>query len=267
MARPLDPGETTPKRGETLRTSGVIVGRYRWVICGLLFFATTINYLDRQVLGILAPTLQEELGWSEADYGWVTAAFTGSYAIGLLLVGRLMDALGTRRGFSLAVVGWSLAAMGHALSRTVLGFGVARSLLGLSEAGNFPAAIKTVAEWFPKKERALATGIFNAGSNVGAILAPLIVPTVATHLGWRWAFLLTGSHGFSLAGWLAGVVSQTGGATSPFRCGVRVHSQRPRRTSSPHPLEESPSPAANLGLRCGQILHRPNLVVLSLLAA
>ena len=172
------------------------VGHYRWVICALLFFATTINYIDRQVLGILASPLQKELGWSESQYGWIAAAFTGSYAIGLVLVGRLMDRLGTRKGFSLAVIFWSLAAMGHALARTAIGFGIARFGLGLSEAGNFPAAVKTVAEWFPKKERALATGIFNSGSNVGAIVAPLVVPWIAINYGWRWAFIITGAIGF-----------------------------------------------------------------------
>jgi len=172
------------------------VGHYRWVICALLFFATTINYIDRQVLGILASPLQKELGWSESQYGWIAAAFTGAYAVGLVVVGRMMDRLGTRKGFSIAVIFWSVAAMGHALARTAFGFGMARGGLGLSEAGNFPAAIKTVAEWFPKKERALATGIFNSGSNVGAIVAPLTVPWIAINYGWRWAFIITGALGF-----------------------------------------------------------------------
>ena len=180
------------------------VGWYRWVICALLFFATTINYLDRQVLGILAKPLQKELDWSESQYGWITTAFTGAYAAGQLIVGGLMDRLGTRLGFSLAVICWSLAAMGHALARSALGFGVARFALGLSESGNFPAAIKTVAEWFPKTERAFATGIFNSGSNVGAIVAPLVVPWIAARVGWRWAFVITGATGFLwLAAWLA----------------------------------------------------------------
>ncbi len=171
-------------------------GNFRWVICALLFFATTINYVDRQVLGILATPLQKELGWSEADYGFIATAFTGAYAVGLLVVGRLMDWLGTRKGFSLAIIFWSVAAMGHALARSAFGFGVARFALGLGEAGNFPASIKTVAEWFPKKERALATGIFNSGSNVGAIVAPLVVPLIALNYGWQWAFILTGAVGF-----------------------------------------------------------------------
>lgn len=191
-------------RPQVLNEVGARAGQYRWVICALLFFATTINYLDRQVLGILAPSLQKELGWSESDYGWITTAFTGAYAVGLLLVGRLMDRLGTRKGFSLAVACWSVAAMAHSLVGSVLGFSAARAALGLSEAGNFPAAIKTVAEWFPKRERALAAGVFNSGSNVGAILAPLVVPFIAVNYGWRWAFVATGAVGFAwLAFWLA----------------------------------------------------------------
>ena len=176
-------------------TLGQTVGRYRWVICGLLFFATTVNYIDRQVLGLLAKDLKDSIGWTEIDYGNIVAAFNAAYAFGLLLAGRLMDRIGTRVGYALAIVWWSLAAMAHALARTPFGFGVARAALGFGEAGNFPAAIKTVAEWFPKKERAFATGIFNAGSNVGAIVAPLTVPWIAGHLGWRWAFILTGAFG------------------------------------------------------------------------
>lgn len=174
------------------------VGRYRWVICALLFFATTINYIDRQVLGILATdeNFKRTIGWSEAEYGYVTTAFQAAYAIGLLLVGYLMDRFGTRKGFSFAIVFWSVAAMAHALARSALGFGVVRFALGLGEAGNFPASIKTVAEWFPKKERALATGIFNSGSNVGAIMAPLAVPFIAVTYGWQWAFIITGLLGF-----------------------------------------------------------------------
>src|SRR5213592_3519330 len=168
------------------------VGRYRWVICGLLFFATTINYVDRQVLGFLAPDLQRAIGWNEAQYGFIVTSFQAAYAISLLVIGRIMDRLGTRKGFSLAIVIWSLAAMGHALARSAFGFGVARFALGLGEGGNFPAAIKTVAEWFPKKERALATGIFNAGSNLGPIIVPLTVPFIVSHYGWHGAFIATG---------------------------------------------------------------------------
>lgn len=176
---------------------------FRWTICALLFAATTINYIDRQVIGILAPTLQGELGWSEADYGVIVSYFSFAYGIGLLLMGRLIDRIGVRKGFSFSIVAWSLAAMGHAAASTVTGFSVARAALGLGEAGNFPGAIKAVAEWFPKKERALATGIFNAGSNVGALLAPILVPWITLVWGWRWAFIITGALGFVwLAAWL-----------------------------------------------------------------
>ncbi|HEX2209858.1 MAG TPA: MFS transporter [Longimicrobium sp.] len=177
---------------------------YRWTICALLFAATTINYIDRQVLGILAPTLQGEIGWSESDYGDIVSWFSFAYALGFLGMGRMLDRIGVRKGFSFAVVAWSLAAMGHAFARTAAGFSVARAALGLGESGNFPGAIKATAEWFPRKERAFATGIFNAGSNVGAIVAPLMVPFIALRWGWEWAFIVTGALGFVwLAFWLA----------------------------------------------------------------
>ena len=169
-----------------------VVGRYRWRICALLFASTTINYVDRQVFGVLAPELQKTIGWNEIQYGYIVTAFQAAYAIGLLSVGGLIDRLGTRLGYALAISLWSLAAMSHALVSTVTGFAIVRFLLGLGEAGNFPAAIKTVAEWFPRKERSFATGIFNAGANVGAIIAPLVVPFVAIHYGWQYAFLFTG---------------------------------------------------------------------------
>ena len=179
------------------------VAYFRWVICALLFFAATINYIDRQVIGILKTTIHDEIGWSEVDYSWVVFAFQAAYAIGLLGVGRLIDRIGTRKGFSLAIIFWSAAAMAHALAHTVLGFGAARFLLGLGEAGNFPAAIKTVAEWFPKKERALATGIFNSGTNIGALVTPLVVPIITIAWGWRAAFIATGAIGFIwLLAWL-----------------------------------------------------------------
>lgn len=172
------------------------IGTYRWRICALLFFATTINYIDRQVLGILAPQLQESIGWNEIEYSRIVTAFQAAYAIGFLLMGSLMDRIGTRKGFSFAVIFWSFAAMAHAFAKTAFGFGVARFALGLGEAGNFPGAIKTVAEWFPKRERAFATGILNSGSNVGAIVAPLSVPFIALTWGWEWAFIITGALGF-----------------------------------------------------------------------
>ncbi len=196
------------------------IGRRRWLICALLFFAATINYVDRQVIGILKPTLEKEFGWSEIDYGWIVFAFQTAYAIGLLGVGRLMDRFGTKKGFSFSIVVWSLAAMAHAwavgiglgvlglfaffgieaaaigLSVSVIGFIIARFALGIGEAGNFPASIKTVAEWFPKKERALATGIFNSGTNVGALATPLLVPLIVIYWGWYEAFIITGLLGF-----------------------------------------------------------------------
>jgi len=175
-------------------------GHYRWVICALLFFATTINYMDRQVIGILAPYLQRIIGWNDIQYGYIVTAFQAAYALGLLVMGGLIDRVGTRIGYAIAIALWSLSAMGHALANSVWGFVTARFMLGLGESGNFPAGIKTVAEWFPQKERAFATGLFNAGSNVGAVLAPLTVPWIYIHLGWRWAFLFTG---FFSAGWLA----------------------------------------------------------------
>src|SRR5678815_1755807 len=168
------------------------VGSYRWSICALLFFATTINYVDRQVIGILKPTLQTQFGWTEIDYSNIVFAFQLAYAIGLLLVGRVMDWLGVHKGFSLAVVLWSVAAMAHAAAQSVMGFGMARFMLGLGESGNFPASIKTVAEWHPRKERAFATGIFNAGSNVGVIVAAVVVPRVTLAYGWQWALIATG---------------------------------------------------------------------------
>lgn len=177
---------------------------YRWTICALLFVVTTVNYVDRQVLGILAPTLQRELHWSESQYADVVSWFSLVYAFGFLIAGRWLDRIGVRRGFTTAVVVWSVAAISHAFARTTAGFSAARALLGLGESANFPGAIKTIAEWFPKNERALATGIFNAGTNTGAILTPLIVPWIALTWGWRWAFIVTGSLGFLwLFLWLA----------------------------------------------------------------
>ena len=169
---------------------------YRWRICAMLFFATTINYLDRHVISILAPQLQENYGWSEMDYGYIVTAFQAAYGLGVILTGHLVDKFGVRIIYSIAIAVWSFAGMAHAMARSAFSFGVARFMLGLGESANFPAAIKTVAEWFPKKERALATGIFNAGSNVGAIVSPLLVPWIAINYGWQWAFILTGAVGF-----------------------------------------------------------------------
>jgi len=173
---------------------------YRWTICALLFVATTINYVDRQVLGILAPTLQRALNWSEADYGDIVSWFSFAYAFGFLVAGRVIDWIGVRRGLAGAVIAWSAAAVGHAFAKTVAGFSLARALLGASESAIFPGSIKAVAEWFPQRERALATGIFNAGTNTGAILTPLLVPWITLKWGWQWAFVGTGALGLI---WLA----------------------------------------------------------------
>lgn len=168
---------------------------YRWVICALLFIATTCNYVDRQILGILAPTLQREIGWSELEYGYIVTAFQAAYAIGLLGCGWFIDKVGTKWGLSLAVALWSIACAAHGLASSVTHFAIARFGLGLAEAGNFPASIKSVAEWFPKRERAFAIGIFNSGSNVGAILTPLLVPVLVVSWGWQGAFFVTGGLG------------------------------------------------------------------------
>lgn len=172
-------------------SSGSFVSNARWRICALLFFATTINYIDRQVFSLLAPDLQRTIGWTESQYGYIITAFQAAYAIGLFFMGRVMDYLGARRGYAIVISWWSIAAAAHSLVSSALGFGIARFCLGLGESGNFPAAIKTVADWFPRRERALATGIFNAGSNIGAVIAPLMVPWVAIHYGWRGAFVAT----------------------------------------------------------------------------
>jgi len=187
---------TTSTSNQPLNSSPDRIGRYRWTICSLVFFATTINYLDRAVISLLKPYLTEEFNWNSGDYADIEVAFKFAYALGMLGVGGLIDKLGTKIGYALSTFLWSLAAVGHAFVNSTFGFGVARAFLGVTEAGNFPAAIKATAEWFPKKERAFATGIFNSGSNVGAIIAPLTVPLIAETLGWKWAFILTGAMGF-----------------------------------------------------------------------
>jgi ACS family hexuronate transporter-like MFS transporter len=210
----MTPGEVAQSRptvvadvSEILPQDAIVAprpaGGYRWIICALLFGATTINYVDRGVLGVLAPDLQRTIGWTDTQYGDINAAFSLAYALGFVLVGRFIDRVGTRIGYAAALVVWSLAAAGHALARSALGFGFARFLLGLGEAGNFPAAVKTTAEWFPRRERALATGLFNAGSNVGAVLAPWLVPMIALSMGWQAAFAITGLLGLTwVAFWL-----------------------------------------------------------------
>jgi len=171
------------------------IGRFRWSVCALLFFATTINYMDRQVIGLVEPTLKHDFGWSDTTFGTINGIFQFFYASGLLLFGAIIDRVGTKIGYAISIIGWSLSAMGHGLARATTGFTVARSALGLSEAGNFPSAIKAVAEWFPKRERALATGIFNSGANIGQVVAPLMVPPILAIYGWQAAFVATGALG------------------------------------------------------------------------
>lgn len=171
------------------------IGKYRWTICALVFFATTVNYLDRQVISLVKLNLDKEFSWTKSDYANIVIAFQLAYSIGMIGAGRLIDKLGTKIGYALSLLLWSVAAMGHALVHSTAGFMVARLGLGVTESGNFPAAIKTVAEWFPKKERALATGIFNSGTNIGAIIAPLTVPFIAEKYGWRLTFIITGAIG------------------------------------------------------------------------
>jgi ACS family hexuronate transporter-like MFS transporter len=174
-----------------------LVGRYRWLICLLLFLATTINYIDRQILSLLKPILDEQLRWTNEQYGEVNAAFSGAYALGLLLFGAFIDRVGTKIGYAVSIAAWSLAAIGHALVGSVAGFFRARVALGVSEGGNFPSAVKAVAVWFPRKERALATALFNSGANVGAVLAPAVIPWIALTWGWRSAFVIAGIAGLA----------------------------------------------------------------------
>lgn len=176
------------------------IGKYRWTICSLLFLATTINYLDRAVISLLKPFIAEAFHWDAVaeikNYADIEIVFKIAYTIGMLGAGRLIDRLGTKIGYALSTLMWSISAVAHAIATGTIGFGVARGFLGIFEAGNFPAAIKATAEWFPKKERAYATGVFNSGSSIGAIVAPVSVPWIAIHLGWQWAFIITGSIGF-----------------------------------------------------------------------
>ena len=179
-------------------------GQVRWLICGLLFFAASVNYMDRQVIGLLKPMLQAQFGWTEIGYSNIVLAFQLAYGASLLFIGKLIDRLGTRIGFALAVLFWSVSAMAHAGASSVFQFAAARFSLGIGESGSFPASIKAVAEWFPKKERALATGLFNSGSNIGAIVTPVIVPWLTIRWGWRIAFIATGALGaLWIVAWLA----------------------------------------------------------------
>ena len=193
---PLNPNLTPESPFDTSAQATTRIGQRRWLVCALLLFAASVNYVDRQVLGLLKPTLQMQFGWTEIGYSNIVFAFQFAYAAGLLFVGKLIDKLGTRRGFSLAVFVWSLAAMAHAAAGSVIQFAAARISLGLGESASFPASVKAVAEWFPKRERALATGIFNSGTNAGTMVAPLIVSWLTYRYGWRMAFIATGALGF-----------------------------------------------------------------------
>ncbi len=202
--KPEDISQRSPANDRAAAGVRSSAGHFRWLICALLLFGVTKNYMDRNVLGVLNVTLQHQFGWSQVDYSNLVVAFQAAYALGMLLIGRLIDKLGTRMGFALAMAFWSLASMGTALGSSLTSFAVSRFALGFGEAAVFPASIKAVAEWFPRKERALATGIFNAGTNLGAILAALVVPWITVRFGWRAAFVGVGGIGFIwLALWLA----------------------------------------------------------------
>jgi MFS transporter, ACS family, aldohexuronate transporter len=228
--------ETTTSAAAAAETR---TGNYRWVICALLFFATTVNYVDRQILALIKEFLDAELGWSNETFGKVNGAFQLSYAVGLLLFGRFVDRYGTKLGYSLSIVLWSLSAMGHSLVGSVNGFFAARIALGVSEGGNFPSAIKAVALWFPRRERAFATSIFNAGTNVGAIVAPAMIPAIALNFGWRWAFILAGLAGFA---WLAFWIPM-----------YEVPEKHKRLTPAEYALIHSDAPDASGGRPMGEL--------------
>lgn len=188
----------------TLEGAAARAGSYRWAICGLLFAATAINYIDRQMIGVLKPTLQAEIGWSETDYADIVFWFQAAYALGYMAFGRFVDVAGARIGYAVSFTLWTLAHMAHGMVGGVAQFAAARFALGIGESGNFPAGLKAVTDWFPQKERALAVGIFNAGANVGAIVTPLLVPAITLAYGWRMAFIVTGAFSFIwLAAWIA----------------------------------------------------------------
>ena len=250
------------------RASGIRIPHLRWYICGLVFIATVINYLDRQVFSILAPQLQKEIGWSELEYGRIVIAFQVAYATMMLISGRIIDRIGTKLSFSMAVVAWSLVEMAHALARSAFGFGVARFFLALTEAANFPAASKAVSEWFGPSERAFATGIFISGVGAGAIVASLMVPPLAASVGWQWTFVVTGLMGF---GWFV-----------LWTIFYRAPQQHPWLTDEDRALlppqvvrggrgEGAVGVAArlprNLGLRAVEVADRSDLLVPDVLAA
>ena len=260
-------------------------GHYRWIICALLFFATTINYVDRGVVGILKTTLQGEFGWNEIDYSNIVFAFQSAYAIGLMLAGRLMDKVGTKAGYAIALIVWSLAAVacaeattfgpaaasllatvGFVTTPSVAGFMAARFALGVGEGGNFPAAIKSVAEWFPRRERALATGIFNSGTNVGAIVTPLVVPWITVRYGWYWAFVITGALGFFwlIAWWLMYDTPERHPRVTPAEL-AHINSDPPESTT-PVPWAQAVPAPRGVGVCDRQVHDRSDLVAVPVLA-
>ena len=256
-----------PLDGATTAAVSSRAGYFRWVICALLLAGTTKNYMDRQVLGLLKPMLQHDLGWNEIDYSNLVFAFQAAYALGMVFVGRLVDRLGTRLGYSLTMIFWSLASMGHALVNSLFGFGIARFALGFGEAGVFPASLKTTAEWFPKKERAFATGIFNSGTSIGAIVTPLIVPPIALHWGWRWTFVITGALGFLwLVFWL--LLYRKPDEHPRVNPGELAYIRSdPVTAGNEISLEEIDRLPANVGVCGDEVHHRSDLVVLSFLGA
>ncbi len=262
------------------------IGKFRWTICGLLFLAATINYIDRQVIGILKPTLQAQFGWTEIDYGDIVFAFQMAYAIGYLFAGRVMDLLGIKRGFALALTIWSLAAMGAAAvprfgpaaalllgafgltyTASVAGFIVVRFVLGLGESGNFPAAIKTVAEWFPQRERAFATGLFNAGTNIGAVITPMTVPFITARFGWDVGVRADRRVRVRVARRLARDLREARSAHAPEGAGARVHLQRSGRARDAHAVAQPDGLPADVVVRRGEVPDRSDLVDVSVLAA
>ena len=245
-------------------------GNRRWLICGLLFFAATVNYMDRQVIALLKPMLQVQFGWTEVGYSNIVTAFQFAYGAGLLFIGKLIDRLGTRKGFSLAVFVWSAAAMAHAAASSVFQFGMARFSLGIGESGSFPASIKAVSEWFPKRERALTTGLFNSGSNIGALVTPLVVPWLTHRYGWRMAFIATGALGFVwIACWLAFYHRPQDDTKLSAAELAYIQSDPPdqnaSKTAVPWRIMLQASPG--MGYRAGKILYRSHLVGLPVLDA
>jgi len=188
--------EVAPSVPAATSSVSAAVGNYRWVVCALLFFATTVNYIDRQILSLIKEILDKQIGWSNEQFGWVNSAFQFSYGLGLLGFGWFVDRFGTKIGYAVSIAAWSVAACAHAAVGSVGGFLAARTCLGLGESGNFPSAIKSVALWFPKRERAFATSIFNAGTNAGALIAPAVIPPLAFHFGWQSTFIAAGIAGF-----------------------------------------------------------------------